>query len=1040
MRLRTLGECVIEVGEIRIAPDSKVVFALLLYLGLERGKRVLRAPLMEMFWPESPPDKAAHSLRQTIYQCRKVGVAIEATRTEVMLPPGLVVSDLDDLDAAPATARRPAASEFLPGYNPNVSEAFSMWLDRHRSIVQAKLRRQLLIEMANRKAAGEWEGASGIARELLQIDPLNEEGTLVLAEATAMAGNKAGALHILDGFARDVDHNHQLTLPATVLRKRIAEQFKDSDRAGVPLIGRSDVLAEVNQLLRQVKKGEGRTVLFWGPPGIGKSRLIAEVEKTAQLQGFQVAKVECHIADEVRPLSAFTEIVPQLLQLRGALGCSPHSLGLLKRLTAIELEQYPSSQEYDGAADLAGHVRRAMLDLLDAIVAESALALIVEDVHWLDKASWELFCILSKWGTAKRLILVHTSRVLWPTNAPQEGCESFARIALRALEEGDAHRLFQTATSPTASPLSDEAWKWFVSVAGGNPYFVTELARHHNDNGKPHTIPASLESLLSDRLRRLDPSSLRLLQVISLLGRQSTIERFEQVLETEAFRLLSAIEELELHDLVRVDNTQITPSHALLGDNAVKLSSPAARRLIHHRIAQVLEREVLETNSPSLLWTCEEHWRAAGERDRATKLAKRCAAHLLSLGLASDAAEILSRTLDDTVGYDERQVLLGELGSAYRAMKDWSRVSEILESCIALKQAAGVTSGQHSDDELRLLESKWFAAQSKAETQELGLEHIEQLLRCVRSPDSNPHHRLEASRLGLIACDNCDDRHSMEEFHSSVRELLRDDNCSLQQRLEIRLIYGTVCGDLKDAVAAAMDLVHHVRETGSVSELIRTLHNCCTPFRYAGRFQVAETFAREAAEIARQRRLWRSYADVLDTLGAIELDQNKIQDAQRTFLVAHAKQSEYAGTLTDFSLQSMLFRVALAQGDVDQARRWRTVGSGIPHDTMERARNEAIANNIAFAAMNSIAPIRKDVETLHTSYRKNPSSGRRDYTTCALVLGLQSIGDTITARSTFEQYLNEYRREQFDLPDYLVRLTNLAVVPFIVHSRAQGSR
>ena len=153
VKVTTLGECLIEVDDVRIAPDSKVLFGLLLYLALERGKKVSRASLVEMFWPGSEPKKAAHSLRQTIYQCRKVGADIEATKADVTLPSALVVCDLDDLDVVNGISRRPAASEFLPGYTPDLSEAFSTWLDRHRSIVQAKLRRQLLIEIAGRKAS-----------------------------------------------------------------------------------------------------------------------------------------------------------------------------------------------------------------------------------------------------------------------------------------------------------------------------------------------------------------------------------------------------------------------------------------------------------------------------------------------------------------------------------------------------------------------------------------------------------------------------------------------------------------------------------------------------------------------------------------------------------------------------------------------------------------------------------------------------------------------------------------------------------------------
>jgi len=380
VRLRTLGECVIEVGENRIGPDSKVVFGLLLYLGLERGKRVPRTTLMDLFWPDSSPDRAAHSLRQTIYQCRKLGAQIEASKTEVTLENSDIASDLDHIEAAGEGNSWAPGAEFLPGYKPDGSDAFVNWLDQHRSVVSARIRHRLLLAMARSRSSANWESASAIARQLLDVDPLNEEGTLVLAEATAMRGNKADALHILDDFAKDVGHNLQLTLPSNVLRRRIAEHFKDIGSAQ-PLVGRSEVLDQLSTRLTLARQREGGALLLWGPPGIGKSRLLVEVEANATLAGFQVCGVACHLVDASRPLSAFTEAVPRLIQLRGALGCSPESLELLRRLVRVHSDPKEWSRDNDGIVDPT-NVRRALLELLDSIVAEAPLLIAVEDVHW----------------------------------------------------------------------------------------------------------------------------------------------------------------------------------------------------------------------------------------------------------------------------------------------------------------------------------------------------------------------------------------------------------------------------------------------------------------------------------------------------------------------------------------------------------------------------------------------------------------------------------------------------------------------------------
>src|SRR5437868_13495845 len=91
-------------------------------------------------------------------------------------------------------------------------------------------------------------------------------------------------------------------------------------------------------LLGAARDSNGRCCLVWGDPGIGKSRLCAELSLVAELQGVHVRTIACRRGDPHRPLSAFVELVPQLLQMRGALGCSPQAIADLARLTQFEIK------------------------------------------------------------------------------------------------------------------------------------------------------------------------------------------------------------------------------------------------------------------------------------------------------------------------------------------------------------------------------------------------------------------------------------------------------------------------------------------------------------------------------------------------------------------------------------------------------------------------------------------------------------------------------------------------------------------------------
>ena len=76
IRLRALGQCVVEVGDHQITPESDVLFALLLFLSMSAGRAVPRAELLDLLWPDSAPRNARHRLRQALYQLKKLGAPL----------------------------------------------------------------------------------------------------------------------------------------------------------------------------------------------------------------------------------------------------------------------------------------------------------------------------------------------------------------------------------------------------------------------------------------------------------------------------------------------------------------------------------------------------------------------------------------------------------------------------------------------------------------------------------------------------------------------------------------------------------------------------------------------------------------------------------------------------------------------------------------------------------------------------------------------------------------------------------------------------
>ena len=202
--LRALGTSEIETEVATLTPSQEIVFAAALYLVLERGRRVSRARLASMLWPRIPDKKRAHRLRQTILQMKKLGVVVNADRDNLQLAQHEARTDMDEVLAAdPATVLEHHSLEFLPGYNPRLSEALCDWVDSKRAEAHATATGVLVHALEQSRLQADWSKVERIAAKCLSLDSYNETAILAQAEAAAMRGGKRRAVSILDRYIAD---------------------------------------------------------------------------------------------------------------------------------------------------------------------------------------------------------------------------------------------------------------------------------------------------------------------------------------------------------------------------------------------------------------------------------------------------------------------------------------------------------------------------------------------------------------------------------------------------------------------------------------------------------------------------------------------------------------------------------------------------------------------------------------------------------------------------------------------------------------------
>src|SRR3954463_2727902 len=126
LRLKSLGQTLIECDKPRHTPAAETVFATALYLIIENGRPIGRDELTRMFWPGVSEAQAQHGLRQALYRLKSLGATIKADRSAITLSSRYCSTDFGAL----LNAQSPAALEalatqiggsFLPGYRPQLS-------------------------------------------------------------------------------------------------------------------------------------------------------------------------------------------------------------------------------------------------------------------------------------------------------------------------------------------------------------------------------------------------------------------------------------------------------------------------------------------------------------------------------------------------------------------------------------------------------------------------------------------------------------------------------------------------------------------------------------------------------------------------------------------------------------------------------------------------------------------------------------------------------------------------------------------------------
>ncbi len=469
----------------------------------------------------------------------------------------------------------------------------------------------VVVEDGSGSGAGAETGITGETPNLAaRLQTLAAPGEVIVAEATLRLVSglfevEALRPQALKGFAE--------RRPAyrIVDERRVETRFeaRHEDAPLSPMVGRDAELAQLAQAWSRAEAGEGNIVLVVGDAGLGKSRLVQCLGRRLHDRPHVRLRYQCSPFHDTTALWPVTE---QLVHAAGLQG-EADPARRLERLRAI-LERggvdpathLPPVAHLLGLADATDPVaalapaerkRRlfgALLAQLTGLARHAPVLLVLEDAHWIDPTTSELFELTFAAVAGLRVLVVATFRP--EGRPPWVRLPHAAELALRPLASAEAGAI----VTQVAPGLSPQIVQGIVDRADGVPLFIEEVARSIAESApsrpgrEASMVPASLHDTLMARLDRIDGAR-HVAQVGAAIGRVFTPSLLERCIDLPPDRLRTALANLVASGLVtrRGSGSELAYvfKHALVQDAAYETLLRSQRREIHGRIADALAAE-----------------------------------------------------------------------------------------------------------------------------------------------------------------------------------------------------------------------------------------------------------------------------------------------------------------------------------------------------------------------------------------------------------------------------------------------------------------
>lgn len=484
--------------------------------------------------------------------------------------------------------------------------------------------------------------------------------------------------------------------------------------------GREEELENLKALLRNADGGEGTTVFISGEAGIGKTKLVSELEKYARTIKIRPINARCTFREGSLPYRPFIETIRDVFTARGLATAEQieeyfgaREPALMPHLHVIQLFlNIPAGEK--APLQSKDQLWEAILRLVEAISRERTFLLFIDDLHWADDETIRLLQYLSRNTRHMPVMLMGTYRpedvgarggkahplIEVETEMLQEGCLSLLR--LERLKEFDIQRMISSLFHN--AEFGNSFVESIYRESEGNPLFVMEIMKLlkmeeaiQSEGGiyrlrsdfESYSMPSRLQDIVLRRVARLGRAEREALEIGAVEGEVFHSDTITRCLEANRLAILRMLQSLERdYHIIHAQDKVYRFDHGRIRDALYESITPELRTEYHRMVGEYLANAYSEDEhlAPSIA----HHFLESGERAKALPFlvtgaehARKLFANLQAMRAYEQALQISRECERSGGGPMQQNVILEGLGDVCSFVGNHQHALESYEALLS---------------------------------------------------------------------------------------------------------------------------------------------------------------------------------------------------------------------------------------------------------------------------------------------------------------------------------------------------------------------